>query len=111
MDERLARDPAAIRAMFAEVAPRYDLLNHLLSLRQRTSWRSESRWLRRSYRGATSANMARMAAGSRARRSSIAATVARGREPPQGLAGGAATAAAARCTGAVPTPWSKTILP
>ncbi len=39
MGERLARDPAAIRAMFAEVAPRYDLLNRLLSLRQDVRWR------------------------------------------------------------------------
>ncbi len=39
MDERLARDPAAIRAMFAGVAPRYDLLNRVLSLRQDVRWR------------------------------------------------------------------------
>ena len=39
MDERLARDPAAIRAMFSEVAPRYDLLNRVLSLRQDVRWR------------------------------------------------------------------------
>ncbi|HVN76870.1 MAG TPA: ubiquinone/menaquinone biosynthesis methyltransferase [Thermoanaerobaculaceae bacterium] len=39
MDPRLARDPAAIRAMFSGVAPRYDLLNRLLSLRQDVRWR------------------------------------------------------------------------
>ena len=39
MDKRLARDPAAIRAMFSEVAPRYDLLNRVLSLRQDVRWR------------------------------------------------------------------------
>lgn len=39
MDQRLARDPAAIRAMFSEVAPRYDLLNRALSLRQDVRWR------------------------------------------------------------------------
>jgi len=39
MDERLARDPAAIRAMFTGVAPRYDLLNRILSLRQDVRWR------------------------------------------------------------------------
>ncbi len=39
MDERLARDPAAIRDMFAGVAPRYDLLNRVLSLRQDVRWR------------------------------------------------------------------------
>jgi demethylmenaquinone methyltransferase/2-methoxy-6-polyprenyl-1,4-benzoquinol methylase len=39
MDERLARDPAAIRAMFSEVAPRYDILNRVLSLRQDVRWR------------------------------------------------------------------------
>ncbi len=39
MDDRLARDPAAIRAMFAGVAPRYDLLNRVLSLRQDVRWR------------------------------------------------------------------------
>ena len=39
MDQRLARDPAAIRAMFQEVAPRYDLLNRALSLRQDVRWR------------------------------------------------------------------------
>jgi demethylmenaquinone methyltransferase/2-methoxy-6-polyprenyl-1,4-benzoquinol methylase len=37
--ERLARDPRAIRGMFAAVAPRYDLLNRLLSLRQDVRWR------------------------------------------------------------------------
>jgi len=39
MDQRLARDPAAIRAMFSKVAPRYDRLNRLLSLRQDVRWR------------------------------------------------------------------------
>jgi demethylmenaquinone methyltransferase/2-methoxy-6-polyprenyl-1,4-benzoquinol methylase len=39
MDERLARRPEAIRAMFGEIAPRYDLLNHLLSLRRDLGWR------------------------------------------------------------------------
>ncbi len=39
MDGRLARDPAAIRAMFSDVAPRYDLLNRLLSMRQDVRWR------------------------------------------------------------------------
>jgi demethylmenaquinone methyltransferase / 2-methoxy-6-polyprenyl-1,4-benzoquinol methylase len=39
VDDRLARRPAAIRGMFAAVAPRYDLLNRLLSLRQDVRWR------------------------------------------------------------------------
>jgi demethylmenaquinone methyltransferase/2-methoxy-6-polyprenyl-1,4-benzoquinol methylase len=39
MDERLARKPEAIREMFGEIAPRYDLLNHLLSLRRDVGWR------------------------------------------------------------------------
>ncbi len=39
MDERLERRPEAIRDMFAEIAPRYDLLNHLLSLRRDVSGR------------------------------------------------------------------------
>jgi len=36
---RLRRDPQAIRAMFAQVARRYDLLNRVLSLRQDVRWR------------------------------------------------------------------------
>ena len=39
VDDRLAREPAAIRRMFAGVAPRYDLLNRVLSLRQDVRWR------------------------------------------------------------------------
>jgi demethylmenaquinone methyltransferase/2-methoxy-6-polyprenyl-1,4-benzoquinol methylase len=39
MEQRLARDPGAIRGMFAAVAPRYDLLNRVLSLRQDVRWR------------------------------------------------------------------------
>ena len=39
VDERLARQPEAIRGMFAAVAPRYDLLNRVLSLRQDVRWR------------------------------------------------------------------------
>ncbi len=39
VEERLARRPNAIRGMFAAVAPRYDLLNRLLSLRQDVRWR------------------------------------------------------------------------
>ena len=39
VDERLARRPEAIRGMFAAVAPRYDLLNRVLSLRQDVRWR------------------------------------------------------------------------
>ncbi len=38
-DTRLRRDPQAIRAMFAQVARRYDLLNRVLSLRQDVRWR------------------------------------------------------------------------
>lgn len=38
-ETRLRRDPRAIRAMFAGVARRYDLLNRLLSLRQDVRWR------------------------------------------------------------------------
>jgi demethylmenaquinone methyltransferase/2-methoxy-6-polyprenyl-1,4-benzoquinol methylase len=37
--ERLQRRPEAIRAMFAGVARRYDLLNHVLSLRRDVAWR------------------------------------------------------------------------
>jgi len=36
---RLERDPRAIRAMFAGVARRYDLLNRVLSLRRDVAWR------------------------------------------------------------------------
>ena len=32
---------ASIRAMFAEIAPRYDLANRLLSMRQDVGWRRE----------------------------------------------------------------------
>jgi demethylmenaquinone methyltransferase/2-methoxy-6-polyprenyl-1,4-benzoquinol methylase len=39
MDDRLARQPQAIRAMFGEVAPRYDFLNRLLSMRRDVAWR------------------------------------------------------------------------
>lgn len=39
VDERLARQPDAIRGMFAAVAPRYDLLNRVLSLRLDVGWR------------------------------------------------------------------------
>lgn len=39
VEERLARKPDAIRGMFAAVAPRYDLLNRVLSLRQDVRWR------------------------------------------------------------------------
>ena len=39
VEDRLARQPEAIRGMFAAVAPRYDLLNRLLSLRQDVRWR------------------------------------------------------------------------
>lgn len=41
MNERLARKPEAIREMFGEIAPRYDLLNHLLSLRRDVGWRQK----------------------------------------------------------------------
>ncbi len=34
-----AKDPERIRRMFAEISPRYDLLNHLLSLNLDTAWR------------------------------------------------------------------------
>jgi demethylmenaquinone methyltransferase/2-methoxy-6-polyprenyl-1,4-benzoquinol methylase len=39
VDDRLARDPDAIRTMFSRVASRYDLLNHLNSLRRDVGWR------------------------------------------------------------------------
>jgi len=39
MEDRLARDPQAIRAMFEGAAGRYDLLNRFLSLRQDVRWR------------------------------------------------------------------------
>ena len=39
VEDRLVRKPEAIRAMFASVAPRYDLLNRVLSLRQDVRWR------------------------------------------------------------------------
>ena len=38
-DARLEKDEAAIRSMFASVAPRYDLLNHVLSGFQDVWWR------------------------------------------------------------------------
>jgi demethylmenaquinone methyltransferase/2-methoxy-6-polyprenyl-1,4-benzoquinol methylase len=41
MNERLAREPEAIREMFGEIAPRYDILNHLLSLRRDVGWRKK----------------------------------------------------------------------
>jgi demethylmenaquinone methyltransferase/2-methoxy-6-polyprenyl-1,4-benzoquinol methylase len=39
MDDRLARSPQAIQAMFAGVAGRYDTLNRVLSLRRDVAWR------------------------------------------------------------------------
>ncbi len=39
MDDRLARRPQAIRTMFGQVAPRYDLLNRILSVRRDVAWR------------------------------------------------------------------------
>lgn len=39
MRDRLERQPQAIRAMFAAVARRYDLLNRVLSLRRDVGWR------------------------------------------------------------------------
>jgi demethylmenaquinone methyltransferase / 2-methoxy-6-polyprenyl-1,4-benzoquinol methylase len=35
-------DPGSIRRLFNSVAPRYDFLNHLLSLRRDVSWRREA---------------------------------------------------------------------
>jgi demethylmenaquinone methyltransferase/2-methoxy-6-polyprenyl-1,4-benzoquinol methylase len=40
MDERLARQPHAIRTMFGMAARRYDLLNRLMSLRLDVRWRA-----------------------------------------------------------------------
>jgi len=37
--ETRQKDPAAIRAMFSDIAPRYDLLNHVLSLGADWGWR------------------------------------------------------------------------
>ncbi|MDX2177302.1 MAG: bifunctional demethylmenaquinone methyltransferase/2-methoxy-6-polyprenyl-1,4-benzoquinol methylase UbiE [Candidatus Sumerlaeia bacterium] len=41
-DQAPSRDARRIRAMFAEIAPRYDLLNHLLSLNIDRLWRRET---------------------------------------------------------------------
>ena len=35
----LTKTPASVRAMFAQIAPRYDLLNHTLSLNIDKRWR------------------------------------------------------------------------
>jgi demethylmenaquinone methyltransferase/2-methoxy-6-polyprenyl-1,4-benzoquinol methylase len=41
----LSKNPTTIREMFAEVAPRYDLLNHVLSLGSDLRWRRKlARW-------------------------------------------------------------------
>lgn len=37
-----AREPAAVRRMFGAIAPRYDILNRVLSLRKDVGWRREA---------------------------------------------------------------------